>query len=351
MEYGQERERCRSKLLAAKELADTTAGQLALNSDGAVSDATAFGALADAWIAMYSPDWSKGHTANMESILDTHFLPTLANLPCHRVGHKELSKVIREMAKDGYSHDWIGQSVGMLRRLCKWGISKGVWPAAANPAEHLKVPQISRFIPKTMIPTIDHIDQLQDLIVRTARTEDQKLRRDWLIVAARGTGIRWGELQVLDLNDVDLDKGIVSITKAWHEKELPADRLGPPKSRHSVRDVPIPDEDMDLWEQIIEATPEGEYFAQTLKGCVWTNSNFNNKVMHPAKAKVEGWPPGAGFHFLRHYALTNMLDCGIPIGDVSRIAGHHSTSFTYDRYVGPKVDYASSARSLLRIRR
>jgi integrase len=50
------------------------------------------------------------------------------------------------------------------------------------------------------------------------------------------TYLRPGELRELRWADVELERGIISVTRAWDSRE---DRVKEPKTRHGVRDLPI----------------------------------------------------------------------------------------------------------------
>ena len=347
MELGVERESTASELETAKTRADSVSARVLISAGGAISGGAAFGALGDAWIAANESDWGAGHTANIAAALGGHVYPTLGRVACDRITDAQLRQVIVGMVAAGYSLDWISTTVRALRALCRWGVHRRVWAAEHDPASGLKVPKIDRLVNRTLIPTAAQLAELADAAEASGRNPEQALRRRWMIRAAAGTGIRWGEMVVLTAGDVDLEQRTVSIDKAWHEKEPPEKRLGPPKSRHSVRTVIIPAADVDLWRQVIEAADDGAVLAKPFRAAVWTSSYWSNKVWGTITADIEDWPTKAGYHFLRHYAITNWLDQGVPIGNASRLAGHHSAEFTMKRYVGPSVDYLDAARKLL----
>lgn len=347
MEQGVERERTRAQLDEAVRLADELAARLELAHDGAISGAAAFGALAEAWVDRHRTEWSTGHTMNVRSLLETQVYPVVGRVSCDRITDTDLVRLVDGMVAEGYSADWVAQVVRALRALCRWGVSRGVWPPHMDPAANLRVPKIDRLVDRTLIPTPEQVEALADAAAASVDDEVQSLRRRWLIKAPAGTGLRWGEVVVLTPEDVDLEAREVRVTKSWHPKEPPERRIGPPKSRHSVRTVIIPAADVPLWRAVVEAAEPGEVLAKPQRGDVWNSSYWSNRVWPALVAQVEGWPERAGYHYLRHHAIVGWLERGVPIGNVARLAGHHSAEFTMKRYVGPSVDYLDAARRLL----
>lgn len=72
----------------------------------------------------------------------------------------------------------------------------------------------------------------------TALLAATTIEREWREVYAIAlyTFLRPGELRVLTAGDIDLDSGVVHVTKAWDYAD---ERIKPPKTRNGVRRVPI----------------------------------------------------------------------------------------------------------------
>lgn len=345
-EHGRERERVAKDLTVATNICDTEAARLVATAGGTISGGAAFGALADAWLERKALEIGTGQIANMRSVLYGHVLPHVGQKTCDRVTDTDLAMCIDRMRTAGYSAEWCNQAVRIVKQLCAWGVSRGAFPALLNPGATLKQRDTnSRLIDRALIPTREQIDAAAAAVAATAGEDaHQALRRRWIVEAARGTGLRWGELQALTPNDVDLAKRTVTVARAWHTRD---GEFGAPKSRHAYRTVVIPVEDIPLWTAVVDITAPGDTLGQTLRGRAWNNANWNTRIWNPSIATVAGWPAGATFHYLRHYAITHWLDLGMPIGNVSALAGHGSTTITLERYVGASADHLDAARDLL----
>lgn len=342
-EPGRDPERTAQTWERALDIADAEAARLALAGRGHVNGGTAFGALCEAWVADRRHRWTLGTVQNIESLLRQHVLPTVGKVACDRLTDTQLEQLVLSLRDAGYSQDHLGHVTRLLRSVGRYGVRRGVWVAALDPAQDIKVPDTVRLLDRTLVPSAKQVSELEQAVRTLAPTEDQAMRRAWLIRAAAGCGLRWGEAVVIEASDVNLATREVTVTRAMNERSR---TIGLPKSRTSVRTVIIPDKDLPLWKEVVEATEDGPLGA-TLRGMIWRNSNWHQNVLGPAIEKVAGWPHGAKFHYLRHFAICSWLDRGLRIGNVSALAGHHSTDFTFKRYVGPSADFLDQARKLL----
>lgn len=344
VEGGSEHERSRSSFVDAAMFADEIAERMALVTEGAIGGTVAFGALMEAWVERHQEDWSTGHTQNTVSLIVNHISPAVGSTPCDSLTDSDLVSVVRSMAAAGYSKDWVSKVHNILRAVCRWGTQRGVWLPHRNPAVNLSTGTVAvDLVPRKLIPTAAQVAEVRAAVAASAGSEDTALRREWMVAAGAGCGLRWGEVLGVCPPAVDLATRRVSVNRAWHK----LDRcFGAPKSAHSVRTVVIPEADLALWRKAVLATAPGECLARTEKGRVWATSNWNTLVWGPARASVS-WPKGATFHSLRHHAIVSWLGKGLPIGDVSALAGHHSAAFTMARYVGPGDDYLDRAAAAL----
>lgn len=105
--------------------------------------------------------------------------------------------------------------------------------------------------------------------------------------------------------------------------------IGPLKSRHARRELPLPAEVADR----LAALRRGprEYLFQSKAGTILDPRNLDDRVLGPACA--EAGVEWAGFHTFRHTAASRLFAAGRNVVAVQRWLGHHSPSFTLDTYV------------------
>ncbi|MGN0606967.1 MAG: tyrosine-type recombinase/integrase [Oscillospiraceae bacterium] len=152
-------------------------------------------------------------------------------------------------------------------------------------------------------------------------------------------GIRLGEVLGLRWSDIDTKNGIVHIRRTVNrlptldssaKTELV---VGTPKSKKSVRDIPINDE---LCKEIIS------YNAKTNHLVYNDNYLLRSSIGGPAEPKTlqdtfkcilkDAGIADANFHSLRHTFATRAIEKGVDVKTLSVLLGHSSVNFTLDRY-------------------
>lgn len=145
------------------------------------------------------------------------------------------------------------------------------------------------------------------------------------------TGLRRSELLVLEGRHLMLDseRPHVKVRQRVRRRRGEGLVIGPLKSRHSKRDVPIPRALADRLAAVGAA--QDELVFRSAVGSVLDPDNLAMRVLVPAcaAAGVE-W---AGFHTFRHTVASRLFAEGRNVVQVQRWLGHHSASFTLDTYV------------------
>ncbi len=167
-----------------------------------------------------------------------------------------------------------------------------------------------------------------------------------LLTVAAYTGMREGELLGLCWKDVDLEVGTLSVRQALSTTK----KIGPPKSRSSVRSITLP--------KVCVAALREHKVLQTevrLMAEQWNDTGLVFTTLKPGKNKGPGTLPGspltasnvvrafkdlltnAGlpemrFHELRHTACSLMALQGVPPTVAMKRMGHSDIRLTLQRY-------------------
>lgn len=157
------------------------------------------------------------------------------------------------------------------------------------------------------------------------------------IVVCIFTGLRLGEICSLKWRDIDLDRRVLHVNTtvqriAVEGKDTKTVLLeGEPKSIFSKREIPLPDELVDLL--IPYRSNAGEYVIN------------RNSPMEPRtyQNKFHRYLRSAGikrtnFHVLRHTFATNCVNGGMDIKSLSEILGHSNVRITLDCYTHPTLE-------------
>ena len=145
------------------------------------------------------------------------------------------------------------------------------------------------------------------------------------------TGLRRSELLALEGRHLALDGAspYIKVRQRVRRQRKAGLVIGPLKSRHARRDVPIP---LDLADrlQALATRSDALVFAGGL-GKPLDPDNLYRRVLSPACA--EAGVEWAGFHTFRHTVASRLFAAGRNVVQVQRWLGHHSASFTLDTYV------------------
>ena len=200
---------------------------------------------------------------------------------------------------------------------------------AANPMAEVRRPASAPVEAKHLTPAEVRV------LLKAAEGTRYKIALDLMA----STGLRRGEALALEWADIDLDNGMLKVTKtlARVDRELVTSTPKTPKSR---REVPLSAGVIAMLRghrktQVAERLQAGNVwqdrglvFATESGGYVDPRNLLRAIQTVAARAGIEG----IGLHTLRHSAATAMLEANVPIHVVSRILGHSSIAVTIDLY-------------------
>jgi integrase len=180
-------------------------------------------------------------------------------------------------------------------------------------------------------------------------------RLEALYVLAISTGMREGELLGLTWRDVDLERGILHVTRSLQESDGPARRvLDEPKTAHSRRRISLSRVALSALcrhrtRQDAERLASGSAWDASLD-LVFPNTiggpfhpwHLREREYYPLLRKVG--LPIIRFHDLRHTCATLLLRRGVNPKIVSEMLGHANISITLDTYshVTPDMQQAAA---------
>jgi integrase len=147
------------------------------------------------------------------------------------------------------------------------------------------------------------------------------------------TGVRRSELFGLQVRHLELNGGrpYVRIRQRIRRQRERGLQVGPLKSRHARRDLPIPMALADKLREQVGRRADDEFVFRSLAGGPLDADNIFERVLAPACAEAGvSW---AGFHTFRHTVASRMFASGRNAKQVQHWLGHHAASFTLDTYV------------------
>lgn len=155
-----------------------------------------------------------------------------------------------------------------------------------------------------------------------------------LLLFALGTGLRLGECLCLKWSDVDLQSGVVNVTRSLERVkrgDVYYDVESLPKTLSSIRDVPLPEvikdmlEDHEIKEGLVFPNPVGN-----VRGKYIFNKTPNR---HTHKICRQLGLPEITFHNLRHSYATRLFEANVQLKIVQNLLGHSDIETTSNIYI------------------
>ena len=161
------------------------------------------------------------------------------------------------------------------------------------------------------------------------------------IILCLYSGLRIGELIALQWNDIDLTKGILTISKSCHDGKdgLIIDE---PKTATSRRMIPLPKQLLPILKGIKKKSTSPFVVSASGKP-VSVRSYQRSFELLLKKLKI----PHKGFHSLRHTFATRALECGMDVKTLSEILGHKNPTVTLNRYAHSLMEHKADMMNRL----
>ena len=154
------------------------------------------------------------------------------------------------------------------------------------------------------------------------------------------TGMRYGEAAALTWNDIDYRENVIHIVKSRSRSEEGVAMIGTPKTKASVRDIPMNDsireilqmqrKKKNLLDGILFLPGTGRIFS-TEKDCIISNVAVNNAIRKVIDSMDEPIERFTG-HAFRDTFATRYIEQGGNPQTLKTILGHNSLAMTMDLY-------------------
>ena len=274
------------------------------------------------WFEESAPRWRKRNEAAMRATLDSIILPSLGDKKLHEIGRADLLAFRAEISKrsghggGALSNKRINKIMSILASVLNEGCDRSGLTSPSRTIKPLKQKRTEVF------PfTLDEVN----LIV-------EKVRKDYrnYLTLRMLTGLRTGEADGLQWEDMDFDRGLIRI-----ERTHSRDGDGETKTEGSRRFVPmVPAVREALTDQLSTKAKNCLWVFHSKHGLPVDSVNFTNRVWYPLLRHLglRKRPP----YQMRHTAATLMLASGENPEWVAQTLGHSTTEMlfrVYSRYV------------------
>ena len=261
--------------------------------------------------------------------IEKRIRPRFGDMKVSQVQASTVQLWMSEMALEGVGRSLVKKMKMLLSKIMDHAVLTGV--AGRNPCREVDLRAGGQLPDRIDIPTKDE--------VRAALAAASPALAPALHLAVF-TGMRMGEIRALRWTNVDLKRGVIHVVEAADQ----LGRIGPPKTRAGVRDVPIAGPLRDLLEHLAKRRRTSPYVIGSTTGKPKAPVTLQRRwIMLQIKL---GWcpkptnrPPGReatkakyGFHSLRHVTASLLIEANLPAKVIQDIMGHGSMQMTFDTY-------------------
>jgi integrase len=246
--------------------------------------------------------------------LTSKVLPALGQRRLTAVPRNDLQDFVDNLVAKGQSASTVRNAILPLRAI--YARARERDEIAINPTRKLRLPAVRGTRERTA--RAEEARALLEVLPDSDRT---------LWATALYAGLRRGELQALEWQDVDLENNLIHVRRAWDQRE----GVISPKSRARERRVPIP---MILRQHLLR-----HRLRQGSGGRGYVFANRNGRPFDPntiANRARKAWQlkelEPIGLHECRHTYAAFMIGAGINAKALSTYMGHTSITVTLDRY-------------------
>ena len=262
-------------------------------------------------------------------LLDNHLIPSFGQE--RDVTEPKVQDFVLRKLDCGLSQKSVRDMLVVLRMVLKYAVKNGLM-------EHHEI--------DVKFPTERERKEVQVL----SRNSQQRIMRHLKenlspmnlgIYICLCTGLRIGEICALKWEDIDMDSGMIRISKTiqriyvkngtdCHTEVI----IDTPKTMNSMRMIPIP-RDLRRMLHAHRRSADGECFLITNSPRPVeprTYRNYYNKLMNELKM------PKLKFHSLRHSFATRCIESRCDYKTVSALLGHSNISTTLNLYVHPNME-------------
>lgn len=237
-----------------------------------------------------------------------------------------------------YSDSVISKVYGLLRRCFDVAIHRDI--IAKSPMSYIKKPHSDKQVKKVRALTIEEQRKLINILQNT----DIKYKTQMLLMMY--TGMRMGEINALDLNDVDLTFKTITVRRTLTKDSIERTIIGDTtKTYAGQRKIPLTSQAIELlrdYLQKYEPNKEHLLFHDDKKEQL-ISVNQVNQALHRLLEKyniIDKTVHGdVTCHSLRHTYATRCIEGGMSAKVLQSLLGHSDISITLNTYCDAFAEY------------
>jgi integrase len=286
-----------------------------------------FEVIAKEWLEYKKNRIKESTYYNYLYIIDKYLTPKLKNVSLKKLNKINYNEMLQEMLKS-LSSKTIKDISSVLKAILKY----------VKQNYGIKI-DVERIVPPRV--------ELENLKILNKK-EKQRLEKRCLkenslkslgIVICLNTGMRIGELCALKWEDIDIESRMIHIKKTLQrvylgEKGLSKVIIDKPKTRSSIRSIPISNKLYDILAPLKKLYDKEDFFltGSSERYIEPRNYQYVYKILLK-QSRVKEYK----FHILRHTFASECIEVGMDPKSLSEILGHSNVNITLNRYVHSSI--------------
>lgn len=288
------------------------------------------------WLNHYIRPTVKTRTLSSYSeMVRLHITPKLGKYELDEITPSVMQHFITELLQNGNLRTGGGLSANSVNAIINTVQSSLRTAFNLGYIEEFTADRIRR--PKTQEKAVSCFTAREQKQIENAVMNSKKDKLFGIIVCLY-TGLRIGELLALKWKDIDMNKGLMTITRSCHDEKGADGKYArieeTPKTVSSCRLIPIPKRLLPLIKEV-RLKSQSEYVISSNGKPISVRSYQRSFDLLQKRIKISH----RGFHSLRHTFATRALECGMDVKTLSEILGHKSPTVTLNRYVHSMMDH------------
>lgn len=294
--------------------------------------------LCEDWLRQQGGDLSSNTRELRAWVVNTHLTPGLGARRVRDLSADDVARFLQDKVSAGYARATVGKMRGVLGQALRHAERQGL--VARNVAALVPTPAGRRAPGRSL-----SVAQAKALL-----TAAQEHPLEAALVVALTSGLRPGELLALHWDDVDLDTGLLRVSRAIVRRGGRVE-LGQTKTPTSRRQLRLPDMAVSaLREHLIRQVAQRQAAGECWQNCGLVFPTGLGTLLDPAnlrrsldqlteRADLGHWHP----HELRHSAASLLSAAGVPLEEIADLLGHANTRVTsavYRHQITPTVEAA-----------
>ena len=312
---------------------------------------TTYRELVALWWESYKNTIKPNSQQSMEGIVRLHILPVFGDYKLDKLTTPIIQQQVNKWAdkankgeKGAYANYSFLNNIN--RRILQYGVT--MQAIQHNPARDVIIPRKQQNKEhKVKFFSNQELKQFLGYLEDLDQSSYENFFDYVLYKTLLASGCRIGEALALEWSDIDLKKGIISISKTLNRYQ----ETNTPKSKAGLREIDIDKATVSLLKQYKKRQQVQSWQLGRSEGIVFTP--FTTKYAYACllRKRLQSHFKAAGvpdisFHGFRHTHATIMLYAGIEAKDLQYRLGHSNISMTLNTYVHATKEGAKKAVSI-----